>query len=125
MPVPEVDMNKWGDRCAASGPLTDAVLSPVAPTALKPIAIAITSDEVAALYAAQKGDCDPNLFNQYLLERFKAFGAPVEGTVRFKLAHGAIARVKPDATQKQLGFQYLWLPAEYAVAIAQNAVSAA
>ena len=124
MPAPEVDMQKWGSRLAADLP-NIAPVKPAEPTALKPVAVTLSARDVERLYVEQRGQCDPRAFMQFLLERLKAAGAPVEGTIRLRLAHGAVARVKPDPQRPSGGFQYLWLPAESAVAIATKGMGAA
>lgn len=113
--MPRIDMAKWGDRGLAP---SEVIKQGVDLGSLKPIVISVSEDEIGTMYTAQKGNCNPNLFTQFLLERFKHFGAPVEGTLVFKLAHGAIARVKPNPLQPQKEFRYMWLPAEYVAAIA-------
>lgn len=122
--VPDIDMSKWGSRLAADLP-NIAPVRPVESTALKPVAVSISNFDIQRLYVAQKGRCDPRLFMQFVLERLKAAGAPVEGTIHLRLAHGAVARVKPDPQEPQVEFKYLWLPAPYAVAIATGGMGAA
>lgn len=118
--APVVDMSKWGDR-AASAQEVAQYHSALPEAADKPIAISVSADEIGQLFAANAdrfGNCNPNVFNQYLLERFKAAGAPVEGTLFYRLAYGAIARVKSNPLAPQDYFQYIWLSPEYALAIA-------
>ncbi len=81
----------------------------------KPVAISVSAQEIGRLYAS---NTSPDAFNQFLLERFKFAGAPVEGVLRYKLAHGAIARVKPNPMEPAEKFDYLWLPSTYVVSIA-------
>ncbi len=116
--TPKIDMSKWGSRLAASLPDTTP-LTPAEPTADKPVAVSISAQDVGRLYAAQRGDCDPRVFMQFVLERLRAAGAPVEGTLRLRLAHGAVARVKPDTKAPQMEFKYVWLPAEHAAALVE------
>ena len=119
--TPKIDMSKWGDRLAADLPDTTP-LRPVEATTHKPVAVAISAQEVGRLYAAQNGDCDPRVFMQLVLERLKAAGAPVEGTLHLRLAHGAVARVKPDTKAPQMEFKYVWLPPEHAAALVEYAL---
>ena len=75
------------------------------------ICISIHGSEIMRLYADKAG---PTAFNQYLLEKFRIAGAPVEGVVHLKLAHGAIARVKPKVDSPTGTFQYVWMTDEQA-----------
>jgi hypothetical protein len=70
------------------------------------IVVTLHWSEIARLAADRTG---PTAFNQYLLERFKAAGAPVEGVIQLKLACGAIARVKPRLDDEDGVFRYVWL----------------
>lgn len=121
MAAPVIDMSKWGDRQAA--PDTLSRLTPPADyRGLKPIVINVSAEDIGRQYAANAnrfGKCNPNVFRQFLLEKFKEAGAPVEGTLLLKLAHGAIAKIKDDAPQPYI--RYVWMPPEYAVAIANGA----
>ena len=81
----------------------------------KPIAIWLGAQELGVLVAKRT---TPHEFNQDLLRRFRHAGAPVEGLATLRLAHGAIAKVKPDPNNQEMGFRYIWLPCEYAEAIA-------
>jgi hypothetical protein len=124
--APTIDMNKWGGR--AAGPEDISRVEFNDPRGLRPIVITVSADDIAEQFtrsADRFGNCDPNVFRQFLLERFKAAGAPVEGTLLLKLAHGAIARVKPDTLAPQAYFKYMWLSAEYAVAIASGGTGVA
>ena len=56
----------------------------------------------------------PTAFNQYLLTQFRAAGAPVEGLINLRLAHGAIARVKPRLDDEDGVFRYVWMTDEQA-----------
>ena len=79
----------------------------------KPIVIAVDAQEIGALHAAKT---NPDEFNQFLLQKFKAAGAPVEWSPRgLKFAHGEMARFRKE---KQPGvFHYAWLPTDYAVTV--------
>jgi hypothetical protein len=81
----------------------------------KPIAIWLDAQELGVLAAKR---ATPTEFNQELLRRFRHAGAPVEGLAHLKLAHGAIAKVKPDPNNQEMGFRYIWMPTEYVEAIA-------
>lgn len=108
-----IDLAKWGDRQATEAEVARAVdLS----RADRPIAIAIDAQEIGRMFADRYS---PYAFNQYLLERFKAAGAPVEGVIKMKLVYGAIARMKTQLGDMQ--FTYLWLSPEYVAGIAEYA----
>ena len=79
----------------------------------KPVKIVVVSDDIARMYAEHYS---PYMFNQALLERFKAAGAPVSGVFNLKLMHGAIARVKAEGPQAY--FEYIWLPEQHVRMIA-------
>ena len=117
MPTPEIDMALWGDRMQATAP--DAPLGTLRPALDSdvplPICIQITAEEIGQMTAKQFG---PYEYNQYVLGKLKAFGAPVEGVLHLKLAHGAVARVKPSAANPQDFFQWMWLAEPYVRAIA-------
>jgi hypothetical protein len=121
--VPSIDMQKWGDRAAMPDEVQAYARGPIPHSLHKPIAIRVEEFEIRMLYAAQQGECDPDAYNQFLLERFKHAGAPVEGIIKLRLAHGAVCKVKTNHLEPQTFFQYLWIPAEYAHAIAQAGVT--
>lgn len=85
----------------------------------KPIAIWLDAQELG-VHVAKRGT--PHEFNQLLLRKFRAAGAPVEGSDAgfLRLAHGAVARVKPDPLLHAMGWQYIWLSPEYVAAIAKG-----
>lgn len=121
MAAPVIDMKKWGDRQAAPDTLS-RLTPPTDYRGLKPIVVRISAEDIGRQYAANAnrfGKCNPNVFRQFLLERLKEAGAPVEGTLVLKLAHGAVAKIKDDAPQPYI--RYMWLPAEYAATIARGA----
>lgn len=117
MPTPEIDMALYGDRmqAAAPGDVPIGALSLGDDKVQLPIVIVITAEEIGQMTAKQFG---PYEYNQYVLGKLKAFGAPVEGTLHLKLAHGAVARVKPSAANPQDFFQWMWLAEPYVRAIA-------
>lgn len=117
--MPTIDMDKWGDRAAALSDLPIGAL-PIPQSGTnaevpKPICIVITAEEIGQMTAKRYG---PYEYNQYVLAKLKAFGAPVEGTLHLRLAQGAVARVKPDASHPQNYFQWMWLAEPYVRAIA-------
>lgn len=113
--MPTIDMKEWGDRAAAPGDVPVGALSLGDDKVQLPIVIVITAEEIGQMTARQYG---PYEYNQYVLSKLKAFGAPVEGILHLRLAHGAIARVKPDAANPQDFFQWMWLAEPYVRAIA-------
>lgn len=60
----------------------------------------------------------PHAFNQLLLAKLKDAGAPVEGTLTLRLAHGKLAKLKDSVLEEQVDFTYIWLPDAYVAAIA-------
>jgi hypothetical protein len=81
---------------------------------LKPIAVAISTDDVQALFAC---GTDPNQYSQLILAKLKDAGAPVEGVFKLKLAHGKVCKLKDSIHEAQSEFTYVWLPEEYVYAI--------
>lgn len=81
----------------------------------KPIAVSISTHDIQALFAC---GTSPDAYNQLILAKLKDAGAPVEGMLRLKLAHGQVCKVKTDPTQPQEAFDYVWLPEAYVYAIA-------
>jgi hypothetical protein len=108
-PVLEVDMELYGDRMVVDGPTTTQAPADAAAGALKPIAVALDAQDIGRMAAE---NYSPYMFNQEILARLKHAGAPVEGSIRLKLAHGAVARVKPDLNRGAV-FQYIWLDEAY------------
>lgn len=81
----------------------------------RPIAVSISTHDVQALYAC---NTSPDSYNQLILAKLKDSGAPVEGTLRLRLAHGAVCRVKDNPLEPANEFVYMWLPEAYVAAIA-------
>ena len=103
------------DRAATQAEAIQAMDIDVRRSADKPIAVWLSAQELGA-HVARYGT--PFEFNQMLLAKLKAAGAPVEGQLALRLAHGAVAKVKPDAAKKEFGWKYIRLPEEYVAAIA-------
>jgi hypothetical protein len=80
----------------------------------RPIMITITNQEIGAMTA---GGASPTLYMQFVMEKLKAAGAPVEGILELKLAHGRLARTRPDPARPEAGFGWVWLPDEWAAAL--------
>jgi hypothetical protein len=77
----------------------------------KPIAIAIDAQDIGRWFASK---LSPAQFNQELLARFKAAGAPVEfGPQGLRLAFGRVAKVRANPARMDQYFRYVWLPADY------------
>jgi hypothetical protein len=114
--MPEVDLRKWGDRIIgdASQRLPTPGTLP-SPTTDKPTSIRIPGYDVARLYADH---ANPYHFAQFLLERFKHAGVPVEGVVgvRLRLNRGKIFKLRSKPGDDS--FRYCWLPDEHADALA-------
>ena len=111
--VPE----KYQDRMKVDRLATqqEAILAVEIDRCDKPIAIWLDAQELGTLVAQRS---TPNEFNQYLLRKLRDAGAPVEGMTILKLAHGAVAKERPDPAKMEFGWRYIWLPQEYVAAIA-------
>lgn len=113
---------EWQDRAATDEEVSlahkqaaDALL----PGVPKPIMITISNLDVKMLAASRTS---PEGYMQCILAALKDAGAPVEGVLKLKLAHGAVARVKPNPMVDEGGFKYVWLAPEYVAAIAKGGV---
>jgi hypothetical protein len=84
----------------------------------KPITVAISTHDIQALFAM---GTSPDTFNQLILAKLKDAGAPVEGTLHLRLAHGSLFKVKDSIFEEQTEFTYMWLPDAYVEAIKNNA----
>ena len=104
-----------GDRAATAQEVCQAV---DAHHADKPVVVWLDAQDLGVLYSQRT---TPNEFNQYLLRKLRDAGAPVEGQAILKLAHGAVAKVKPDPLLHEMGFRYIWLSEEYVEVIARHA----
>ena len=82
---------------------------------LKPIAVAISTHDIQVLYATR---VSPDDYAQLILAKLKDAGAPVEGSLRLKLAHGQVYKLKTNPLKEQDYFEYLWLPMPYVAALA-------
>lgn len=83
----------------------------------KPISVSISTEDVRMLFAC---NTSPTAYNQLILAKLKDAGAPVEGTLNLRLAHGKLFKLKDSPLQEQPDFQYIWLPEAYIEAIGQN-----
>lgn len=81
----------------------------------KPISVEISTQDVRVLFACHT---KPDAYMQLILAKLKDAGAPVEGTLHLKLAHGRLCKLKDNPLQEQSGFVYMWLPDAYVEAIA-------
>jgi len=82
----------------------------------KPIAIWLDAQDLGVLVAKR---ATPFEFKQELLRRFKAAGVRMEGLATLRLSSGAVAKLKSDPNNQEMGFRYIWLPPEAVVAIAK------
>jgi hypothetical protein len=80
----------------------------------KPIAVMIPSHDIQALTAAK---CSPYEYNQLILAKLKDAGAPVEGVINLKMAHGSVYKLKTNPMVEEPGFTYMWLPEAYVHAL--------
>jgi hypothetical protein len=76
----------------------------------KPIAVDIPVIDIQMLFAL---GTSPEAFNQLILAKLKDAGAPVEGVIKLKLAHGKVYKMKTNPLVEQDAFEYLWLPDAY------------
>ena len=83
----------------------------------KPIAVAISDHDIQALYAM---GTSPTAFSQLILAKLKDAGAPVEGILKLKLAHGNVYKLKDNPMEPQTEFTYVWLPEAYDFAVGQQ-----
>ena len=88
----------------------------------KPIGARISTADVRVLFAC---NTSPDAFMQCILAALKDAGAPIEGTLRLRCAHGRVAKVKDSVLEEQDYFEYLWLPDEMVAAIASGVGGAA
>ena len=82
-----------------------------------PVVITLDAQEIGALYAAR---ATPYAFNQHLLEKFKAAGAPVEGVLELKMSHGQVFKMKDDLYNRPGAFTYMWVNDQYAKALSEG-----
>jgi hypothetical protein len=80
----------------------------------KPIAVAISTDDIRMLFATQT---NPDEFLQLILAKLKDAGAPVEGALRLRLAHGQVYKMRTDPMKPQDAFEYVWLPEIYVASL--------
>ena len=109
--------DKYKDRIIeAPQPVVEDALSivPEGREQAVPIVVSLDAQEIGRLYAYSPS---PYHFMQELLRKFKAAGAPVEGVLKLRLAHGAVVKVKQQPGQMKMSFDYMWLPAQHVEAI--------
>jgi hypothetical protein len=99
---------------AASSDLTAVDTS--LPSGPKPVGIFVSTMEIQVLYAS---GTNPFAYNQFLLEKLRDAGAPVEGAIHLRLAHGQLFKLKTNPVNPEDGFRYLWLPENYSYALQQ------
>lgn len=75
---------------------------------LKPICVALHAQEIGAMTRLR---VSPTEFAQTLLGEFRKAGAPVEGMVKLRLAHGSVYKMKAHPFGRAW-FGYLWVPEE-------------
>lgn len=82
----------------------------------KPIAVEFNPQEIGIMYAQHY---TPEQFNHELLTKLKAAGVPVEGTLKLRLAHGQVYKVREEMAGRGK-FVYMWLPEAYVHGITQR-----
>ena len=73
-----------------------------------PVAVTMDAQEIGVFYAS---NLSPVEFNQMLMAKFKDAGAPVEGTLHLRFAHGQMYKLKSQPGEME--FTYLWLGEAY------------
>lgn len=81
-----------------------------------PIAVEFDPQEIGIMYAQHY---TPEQFNHELLTKLKAAGVPVEGTLKLRLAHGQVYKVREEMAGRGK-FVYMWLPEAYVHGISQR-----
>jgi hypothetical protein len=76
----------------------------------KPIAVTISTIDIQMLVAC---NTSPTQYIQLILAKLKDAGAPVEGTLNLKLAHGKLFKMKDNPLEEKDCFTYIWLPEAY------------
>jgi len=84
----------------------------------KPISVSVATKDIQMLHACRTS---PDQYAQLLLAKLKDAGGPVEGTLKLRLAHGKLFKLKDSLLEEQTEFTYLWLPETYCAAIAAGA----
>lgn len=86
----------------------------------KPIAIEIPGRDIQMLHAM---NTDKETFAQLILAKLKDAGAPVEGVLRYSIAHGKVYKVRDSVLVEQDSFQYIWMPEAYCAAMEQGVIA--
>jgi hypothetical protein len=81
----------------------------------KPIAVQISTIDIQMLYAVKTS---PTAFMQLILAKLKDAGAPVEGILNLRMAHGKVFKIKDSPLEEQSAFTYIWIPDAYLAAMA-------
>ena len=76
----------------------------------KPVSVEITTRDVQMLYACQTS---PKAYMQLILAKLKDAGAPVEGALNLRVAHGKVFKMKDNPMEEQSSFVYIWIPDAY------------
>lgn len=87
----------------------------------KPISVEIATRDIQMLFAMST---NPHTYMQLILAKLKDAGAPVEGTLTLRLAHGKVFKLKDSVLEEQPAFTYMWLPEQYIEAIANGVAQA-
>lgn len=80
----------------------------------EPIVASIDCQTMAAWYVMD--GANPYKFNQKILAALRDRGAPIEGALHLKPAHGRIARIK-NSPKGPGWFDYVWLPDQFVKAL--------
>jgi hypothetical protein len=109
---PAIDYALWGDRMVGDAP---ALVGEDDERGPKPVAVQLDAQDIGRMAAE---GYSPYSFNQFILEKLKFAGAPIEGVLRLRCTQGAVARLKPDLAQGPV-FKYVWLPPAYVAGLAE------
>jgi hypothetical protein len=82
----------------------------------KPVTCEISTEDIQALFVTTQvgpGQFNPYVYSQLILAKLKDAGAPVEGVLHLRLAHGKVFKQKTSDLVEQQSFTYIWLPEAY------------
>ena len=78
-----------------------------------PVTVTIDAQELGVILRKR---LTPWEYQQHILAKLRAAGAPIEGTLRLRPKYGQVARVK-DSLRGPGHFDFMWLPPAWAQAI--------
>lgn len=93
---------EYADRAATPEEINDALGEPDGP---RPIVVRMDAQEIGTFTAMRFG---PKDFEQAILLKLRDAGAPMEGDLNLKPAHGLVGKLKGDFSDTF--FLYVWVP---------------